>query len=147
MVPTAFPLDGRATIRPNDPFSILHLLLIPALLVPVLLPLGAAQQQYEANAQTDCYGTNGSSVLGYTCSGKNKNNPLPSCTAYLAFRSAPPYSSPVTVSYLLNATATAVAAANGGVPAAYPVVDSACSLLPSPARARRRDTTSTTPPT
>lgn len=52
--------------------------------------------------------------------------------AYLAFRPAPPdYASPIAVSYLLNATAPAVAAANA-VPVASPVEGSSLLLVPVP---------------
>lgn len=114
-----------------------HLFLAPAALVlvmvMVLLPPAVAQQAYEANAQTDCYANNGSSVLGYTCRRSKNGTASPrSCDAYLAFRSAPPYySSPIAVSYLLNATAPAVAAANA-VPVASPVEDSRLLLVPVP---------------
>ncbi|KAG8094855.1 hypothetical protein GUJ93_ZPchr0012g19375 [Zizania palustris] len=96
----------------------------------VLTPLAAAQQQYEANAQTDCYADNGSTVLGYTCG----NNPVtsPPCTAYLTFCSAPPsYASPITVSYLLNASVPAVAATNA-VPVASPIPRDSLLLVPVP---------------
>ncbi|CAN6306169.1 unnamed protein product [Urochloa humidicola] len=75
---------------PSSPHCRLFLLLLaPAALM--VLPPAAAQQPYEANAQTDCYTNNGSSVLGYTCrrrSSTNSSSPR-SCDAYLAFRSAP----------------------------------------------------------
>uniref|UniRef100_A0A0E0LDN7 Protein kinase domain-containing protein n=1 Tax=Oryza punctata TaxID=4537 RepID=A0A0E0LDN7_ORYPU len=99
------------------------------LLLVVLLaaPMAAAQQQYEANAQDDCDTDNGSSVLGYTCATAS-----PPCTAYLTFRSAPPsYASPITVSYLLNASVPAVAAANA-VPVAPPVARDGLLLVPVP---------------
>ncbi|CAN6312231.1 unnamed protein product [Urochloa humidicola] len=114
-----------------------HLLLLLAPAVLMVLPPAAAQQPYEANAQTDCSTNNGSSVLGYTCrrsSSTNSSSSSPrSCDAYLAFRSAPPagYSSPISVSYLLNATAPAVAAANG-VPVSSPVEASGLLLVPVP---------------
>ena len=112
----------------------IHHLLISFLLA--LLPLASAQQEYEANAQSDCYANNGSSVLGYTCS-KSKSNHANSssasasaCTTYLAFRSdLPGYGSPITVAYLLNASASAVAAANS-VPIASPVQNGSLLLVP-----------------
>ena len=112
----------------------IHHLLISFLLA--LLPLASAQQEYEANAQSDCYANNGSSVLGYTCS-KSKSNHANSssasasaCTTYLAFRSnLPGYGSPITVAYLLNASASAVAAANS-VPVASAVQNGSLLLVP-----------------
>ncbi|EAZ01736.1 hypothetical protein OsI_23764 [Oryza sativa Indica Group] len=101
------------------------------LLVLLAVPMTAAQQQYEANAQGDCYTDNGSSVLGYTC-GTAASPPPPPCTAYLTFRSAPPsYASPITVSYLLNASVPAVAAANS-VPVSPPVARDGLLLVPVP---------------
>ncbi|CAL4923318.1 unnamed protein product [Urochloa decumbens] len=110
------PHHGRAG-RPAACHRLFFFLLAPAALI-MLLPPAAAQQPYEANAQTDCYTNNGSSVLGYTCrrrgSGGGGGNATQACDAYLAFRSAPAggYSSPISVSYLLNATAPAVLDAN-----------------------------------
>ncbi|CAL4940135.1 unnamed protein product [Urochloa decumbens] len=131
------PHHGRAG-RPaaSACHRLFFFLLAPAALI-MLLPSAAAQQPYEANAQTDCYTNNGSSVLGYTCrrrgSGGGGGNATQACDAYLAFRSAPAagYSSPISVSYLLNATAPAVAAANG-VPVASPVEASGLLLVPVP---------------
>uniref|UniRef100_A0A0D9X7U7 Protein kinase domain-containing protein n=1 Tax=Leersia perrieri TaxID=77586 RepID=A0A0D9X7U7_9ORYZ len=99
------------------------------LILVVLLPsMAAAQQQYEANAQLDCYTNNGSSVLGYTC----RPSRASSCTAYLTFRSAPPtYASPITVSYLLNATVPTVAAANT-IPISSPIPRDGLLLVPVP---------------
>uniref|UniRef100_A0A453NNA8 LysM domain-containing protein n=1 Tax=Aegilops tauschii subsp. strangulata TaxID=200361 RepID=A0A453NNA8_AEGTS len=85
-----------------------------------------AQQQYEANKQLNCYGTNGSSVLGYTCNATAAARP---CASYVVFRSSPPYDSPVTISYLLNATTAALAGANA-VPTVSPVAASRLVLAP-----------------
>ncbi|XP_066361007.1 protein LYK5-like [Miscanthus floridulus] len=55
---------------------------------------------------------------------------VPACTAYLTFRPAPPfYTSPVSVSYLLNANASAVAAANNITLAELPVLPNNHKLL------------------
>ncbi|KAM3206833.1 hypothetical protein ACQJBY_062166 [Aegilops geniculata] len=100
------------------------------LLALVLFPLAAAQQEYQANAQSDCYANNGSSVLGYTCTSTSSSPPA--CDTYVAFRSdLPSYGSPVTVAYLLNASAPAVAAAND-VPVASPVRNNTLLLVPVP---------------
>ncbi|KAM3196104.1 hypothetical protein ACQJBY_071996 [Aegilops geniculata] len=100
------------------------------LLALALLSLAAeAQQEYQANAQSDCYANNGSSVLGYTCTNTSSS---PACATYLAFRSElPSYGSPVTVAYLLNASAPAIAAAND-VPVASPVRNNTLLLVPVP---------------
>uniref|UniRef100_J3MG00 Protein kinase domain-containing protein n=1 Tax=Oryza brachyantha TaxID=4533 RepID=J3MG00_ORYBR len=119
--------DGRFRLPAALSVDLLLLLHLVLVLLP---PLAAAQQQYEANAQTDCDADNGSSVLGYTC-GDPATSP-PSCTAYLTFRSAPPrYASPITVSYLLNASVPAVAAANA-VPVPVPVPADGLLLVPVP---------------
>ncbi|XP_044419287.1 protein LYK5 [Triticum aestivum] len=104
-----------------------------ALALLVLLAVAAprcrvarAQQQYEANKQLNCYGTNGSSVLGYTCNATAAARP---CASYVVFRSSPPYDSPVTISYLLNATPAALAGANA-VPTVSPVAASRLVLAP-----------------
>ncbi|KAF0935698.1 hypothetical protein E2562_035746 [Oryza meyeriana var. granulata] len=88
-----------------------------AFLLLILLAVAApecrvarAQQEYEANLQNDCYARNGSSTLGYTC---NATAAVATCDAYLVFRASPPlYASAVSISYLLNVTPAAVAAAN-----------------------------------
>ncbi|KAF7093154.1 hypothetical protein CFC21_095583 [Triticum aestivum] len=100
------------------------------LLALALIPLAAAQQEYQANAQSDCYANNGSSVLGYTCT--NTSSSPPACDTYLAFRSdLPSYGSPITVAFLLNASAPAIAAANH-VPVAAPVRNNTLLLVPVP---------------
>ncbi|KAK3156246.1 hypothetical protein QOZ80_2AG0104730 [Eleusine coracana subsp. coracana] len=103
-----------------------------ALTLALLLLAGAAraQQEYEANKQNACYATNGSSVLGYVCNA-TRSAPPPPCDAYLIYRSAPPYSSAVTVSYLLNATPSAVAAATGATTVS-PLATSSLVLAPVP---------------
>ncbi|KAF0931420.1 hypothetical protein E2562_004548 [Oryza meyeriana var. granulata] len=134
MLPPRFrSRDGRARLPAALSVDLHHYhhhhLLLLLLLLFLFPPLAAAQQQYEANAQTDCYADNGSSVLGYTC-----GNPAtsPPCTAYLTFRSVPPsYASPITVSYLLNASVPAVAAANA-VPISSPVPPDGMLLVPVP---------------
>ncbi|KAF7046035.1 hypothetical protein CFC21_055090, partial [Triticum aestivum] len=99
------------------------------LLALAVFPLAAAQQEYQANAQSDCYANNGSSVLGYTCTNTSS---LLACATYVAFRSdLPSYSSPVTVAYLLNASAPAITAAND-VPVASPVRNNTLLLVPVP---------------
>ncbi|CAN6207211.1 unnamed protein product [Urochloa humidicola] len=69
-------------------------------------------------------------TLVYPC---NPSIPAPPCTAYLTFLSAPPlYSSPLSVSYLLNASAAAVAAANNIDLAVSPVPDTHLIFVPVP---------------
>uniref|UniRef100_R7WD50 Protein kinase APK1A, chloroplastic n=1 Tax=Aegilops tauschii TaxID=37682 RepID=R7WD50_AEGTA len=100
------------------------------LLALALFPLTAAQQEYQANGQSDCYVNNGSSVLGYTCT--NTSSSPPACATYVAFRSdLPSFGSPITVAYLLNASAPAVAAANN-VPVASLVRNNTLLLVPVP---------------
>ncbi|XP_044361927.1 protein LYK5-like [Triticum aestivum] len=100
------------------------------LLALALFPLAAAQHEYQANAQSDCYANNGSSVLGYTCS--DNSSSIPACATYVAFRSdLPSYGSTVTVAYLLNASAPAIATAND-VPVASPVRNNTLLLVPVP---------------
>ncbi|KAF7078710.1 hypothetical protein CFC21_083096 [Triticum aestivum] len=59
-----------------------------ALALLAVLAVARGQQQYEANAQTNCYGRNGSSVLGYTC---NTTAAAAPCATYVVFRSSPPH--------------------------------------------------------
>lgn len=107
---------------------------LPAAALALLLLAGAgrAQQQYQRNKQNDCYGATGNtSVVGYTCSATG-SAPPPPCSAYLVYRSAPPlYASAVSISYLLNATPAAVAAATGASTVA-PLAASSLVLAPVP---------------
>uniref|UniRef100_A0A0E0JWP9 Protein kinase domain-containing protein n=1 Tax=Oryza punctata TaxID=4537 RepID=A0A0E0JWP9_ORYPU len=102
-------------------------------LVIVLLLLAVAaraQQEYEANLQNACYATNASSTLGYTCNATSAA--AAPCDAYLLFRSSPPlYASAVSISYLLNATAAAVADSNAVDPVS-PVAADRLVLAPVP---------------
>ncbi|KAL6888821.1 hypothetical protein ACP4OV_009847 [Aristida adscensionis] len=99
------------------------------LLLLLLLHRAAAQQDYEANAQNACYARNDSSVLGYTC---NATAAPPPCDAYLIFRAAPPtFDTPVSISYLLNASVPAVAAANAA-PTVTPLAAARLVLAPVP---------------
>ncbi|KAM0868782.1 hypothetical protein ACQ4PT_041118 [Festuca glaucescens] len=110
-----------------------------ALALLVLLAVAAprcrvarAQQGYEANAQDNCYGRNDSTVLGYTCNATAAA--AAPCASYLVFRSSPPYyQSPVSISYLLNLSPSAVADANA-VPTVSPVAASQLVLAPVPCR-------------
>ncbi|KAG2649148.1 protein LYK5-like [Panicum virgatum] len=108
----------------------------PAAALPLilLLLLAAApargQQEYEANKQNACYATNASSVLGYVCNATTAS--ARACDSYLVFRAAPPlYESPLSISYLLNASVPATAAATG-VPAVSPLAASRLVLAPVP---------------
>ncbi|OAY65277.1 Protein LYK5 [Ananas comosus] len=86
-----------------------------------------AQQEYENNEQDNCYGTNGSSTLGYSCSGGGSR----SCTAYLTFRAAAPsYQSPVDISNLLSADAANISSVNGAADASSPLPDGRPVLVP-----------------
>ncbi|VAI56664.1 unnamed protein product [Triticum turgidum subsp. durum] len=100
-----------------------------ALALLAILAVARGQQQYEANAQTNCYGRNGSSVLGYTCNATAAAAP---CATYVVFRSSPPYyGTAVSISYLLGSDPAAVAEANG-VPTVSPLADSRLVLAPVP---------------
>ncbi|PKA56570.1 Protein LYK5 [Apostasia shenzhenica] len=57
-----------------------------------------AQQPYINNAQLNCYATNASSALGYSCNGLR-----PSCQSFLTFRAESPYLSPPLIAFLLSA--------------------------------------------
>ena len=110
---------------------------LPAAALPLLLLLLLAaapargQQEYEANKQNACYATNASSVLGYVCNATTAS--ARACDSYLVFRASPPlYSSPVSISYLLNASVPATATATGGVPAVSPLPASSLVLAPVP---------------
>lgn len=110
------------------PASALLALLLLLLLAAAASP-ARAQQEYEANKQDNCYGTNASSVLGYTCNGTAAAR---ACDSYLIYRSAPPlYGSPVSISYLLNASVADVASANA-VPTVSPLAASSLALAPVP---------------
>ncbi|KAF8691368.1 hypothetical protein HU200_040499 [Digitaria exilis] len=105
------------------------LVLLPLLLL--LLAAGArGQQEYEANKQDACYATNASSVLGYTCNATTAATN--SCSTYLVFRSSPPYATPVTISYLLNASPSAVADATAVPSTVSTLPASALALVPVP---------------
>ncbi|TVU08218.1 hypothetical protein EJB05_41614, partial [Eragrostis curvula] len=116
---TRLPFHGRAE-RPSAMFSICIRLLIPAATKPTRRPTAIP-----TTPAAPSWATPAAKAINATAS------PRSSCTAYLAFRSAAPYSSPITVSYLLNATATVVAAANA-VPVANPVADAGILLVPVP---------------
>ncbi|CAO2044889.1 unnamed protein product [Urochloa humidicola] len=88
---------------PGLPSAALPLLLI--LLLAAAAP-ARGQQEYEANKQNACYATNSSSVLGYTCNATTSSTP--SCSSYLIFRSNPPYTTAVTIAYLLNTSPSTI---------------------------------------
>ncbi|CAN6216248.1 unnamed protein product [Urochloa humidicola] len=114
MLRPCLPYRARRITRASLlPATVLLLLLTEA------LPLGLSS---ESNATTFAF--------GYPC---NLSAPAVPCTAYLAFRSTPPYyTSPVSVSYLLNANASAVAAANNITLAVAPVPSQHMLLVPVP---------------
>uniref|UniRef100_A0A0D9VD86 Protein kinase domain-containing protein n=1 Tax=Leersia perrieri TaxID=77586 RepID=A0A0D9VD86_9ORYZ len=97
-------------------------------------PVARAQQEYEANLQNDCYARNTSSTLGYTCNAATTTtSPSPPCDAYLIFRSSPPlYSSAVSISFLLNTTASTLAAFNSIDDPVTPIPSSHLVLAPIP---------------
>ncbi|EES04677.1 protein LYK5 [Sorghum bicolor] len=113
-------------MAPPPPAAALALLvLVLAAAVPA-----RAQQEYEANKQNACYATNASSVLGYTCNATTASTPA--CDSYLIFRSSPSYyDTPVSISYLLNSSVSATAAANA-VPTVSPLAASSLVLVPVP---------------
>lgn len=104
-----------------------------ALALLLLAAAARAQQEYVANKQNACDSTNGSSVLGYTCNATSSGSPPPPpCDAYLIYRSAPPlYASPVSISYLLNVSAPAVAVATA-VSTVAPLAASRLVMAPVP---------------
>ncbi|KAK8963036.1 Protein LYK5 [Platanthera guangdongensis] len=73
-----------------------HLLLFVFLFF--FLSFSHAQQSYISNFQLNCYDTNSSSALGYSC-----NAPQSSCSSFLIFRAQSPYVSPALISFLLSA--------------------------------------------
>uniref|UniRef100_A0A0D3GIU0 Protein kinase domain-containing protein n=1 Tax=Oryza barthii TaxID=65489 RepID=A0A0D3GIU0_9ORYZ len=98
----------------------------------VFLRLASAYQR-PSDAHIDCIDI--FCLGGYTCS---ETTATTSCTAYLTFRSDPPlYSSPLSVAYLLNATASAVAAANSVPLAVSPVDGTQLLLVPVPCSCNR----------
>ncbi|KAL5207076.1 hypothetical protein ABZP36_031511 [Zizania latifolia] len=110
------------------------LALFAVLLLAVAAPGCRAQQEYEANVQLNCYGSNSSSALGYSCNATAAAGGAPPrpCDAYLVYRSAPPlYASAVSISYLLNVTPAAVAGANA-VATVSPVDADRLVLVPLP---------------
>ncbi|CAL4970870.1 unnamed protein product [Urochloa decumbens] len=88
-----------------------------------------AQQEYEANKQNACYATNASSVLGYTCNATTTSSP--SCDSYLVFRSNPPYTTAVTISYLLNSSPSTISTFTP-TPTVSPVATNSLVLAPIP---------------
>ncbi|TKY57014.1 LYK5 protein [Spatholobus suberectus] len=77
------------------------------LLLTSSVPKSQSQQEYVNNKQLRCDNNDFNSTKGNRC------NSVPSCASYLTFKSSQPdYSSAVTISYLLNSTATVIAAAN-----------------------------------
>ncbi|XP_066318080.1 protein LYK5-like [Miscanthus floridulus] len=115
--------------QPPLPAAALALLVL--LLLAAAAPVPArAQQEYEANKQNACYATNTSSVLGYTCNATTASTPA--CDSYLIFRSSPAYyDTPISISYLLNSSVSATAAANA-VPTLSPLTASSLVLVPVP---------------
>ncbi|KAK9292392.1 hypothetical protein L1049_020359 [Liquidambar formosana] len=68
--------------------------------------LSHCQQAYVNNKQNDCYNLY-PTTQGYLCNGPQK-----SCKSFVAFRSNPPYDSPLTIAYLLGSEASNIAAIN-----------------------------------
>ena len=120
---------AAAPPRPREVASVtaaLALLVLLAAAAPA-----AAQQEYEANAQDNCYGRNDSTVLGYTCNATTAARAAP-CASYAVFRASPPrYDSPVSISYILNLSPSAVAGANS-VPTVSPLAANRLVLVPVP---------------
>uniref|UniRef100_A0A0E0C901 Protein kinase domain-containing protein n=1 Tax=Oryza meridionalis TaxID=40149 RepID=A0A0E0C901_9ORYZ len=105
---------------------------VPNLIFLVFLRLASAYQR-PSDAHIDCIDS--FCLGGYTCS---ETTATTSCTAYLTFRSDPPlYSSPLSVAYLLNATPSAVAAANSVPLAVSPVDGTQLLLVPVPCSCNR----------
>ncbi|CAN6271768.1 unnamed protein product [Urochloa humidicola] len=103
---------------------------LPLLLFFLLAAAGVrGQQEYEANKQNACYATNSSSVLGYTCNATTSSTP--SCSSYLIFRSNPPYSTAVTISYLLNTSPSTITTSTP-TPTVSPIPSSTLTLAPIP---------------
>ncbi|GAB2301015.1 hypothetical protein Dimus_035051 [Dionaea muscipula] len=75
------------------------LLLMPLILHPRFCH---GQQAYVSNNQLKCT-ENFTDTNGFLC-----NGPLSSCTAYLTFRSNPPYNTPPNIAFLLNADSSAM---------------------------------------
>ncbi|KAK8937162.1 Protein LYK5 [Platanthera zijinensis] len=71
------------------------------------LSFSHAQQSYISNFQLNCYNTNSSSALGYSC-----NAPQSSCSSFLIFRAQSPYVSPALISFLLSADAANISRLN-----------------------------------
>ncbi|CAN6277827.1 unnamed protein product [Urochloa humidicola] len=113
------------------------LLLTPPLPLLLLLLLAAAaspahaQQEYEANKQNACYATNASTVLGYVCNATTSSSPQSSCDSYLVFRSNPPYTTAVSISYLLNTSPSTITTSTP-TPTVSPISTSALVLAPIP---------------
>ncbi|KAL0910200.1 hypothetical protein M5K25_021153 [Dendrobium thyrsiflorum] len=83
----------------------LHLLVLVLLLF--LFSSCYSQQPYINNVQANCYGSNASSALGYTCNGVEH-----SCTSFLTFRAKSPYLSPAVIAFLLSADASNISRLN-----------------------------------
>lgn len=89
-------------------FSELYIfLLLAATLQSVLEPV-QAQQEYVANHQLDCQNKNFNS----TTKGYLKNGPQSSCQSYITFRSGQPYTTPISIGFLLNAVPDQIASIN-----------------------------------
>ncbi|XP_020592581.1 protein LYK5 [Phalaenopsis equestris] len=86
----------------STPSLLLHLLLLF-----LFLSSSYSQQPYINNVQDNCYGSNASSALGYSCNGAEQ-----SCTSFLTFRAESPYLSPAVIAFLLSADATNISRLN-----------------------------------
>ncbi|KAK7320534.1 hypothetical protein VNO77_30089 [Canavalia gladiata] len=87
------------------------------------IPKSKAQQEYVNNKQLNC-GTEFNSTKGNLC------NSIPSCTSYLTFKSSSPsYNTPSSISYLLNATPSLIAAANN-ITDVQPIADDTMVTVP-----------------
>ncbi|KAH0453653.1 hypothetical protein IEQ34_017977 [Dendrobium chrysotoxum] len=87
--------------------TILFVRLLVLLLVLLFFSSCYSQQPYINNVQANCYGSNASSALGYTCNGVEH-----SCTSFLTFRAKSPYLSPAVIAFLLSADASNISRLN-----------------------------------
>ncbi|WVY91934.1 hypothetical protein V8G54_037448 [Vigna mungo] len=71
------------------------------------IPKSESQQAYVDNKQLDCHRNDTNATHGNLC------NSVPSCASYLTFKSSlPDYTTSISISYLLNSSTPAMAAAN-----------------------------------
>ncbi|PKA52841.1 Protein LYK5 [Apostasia shenzhenica] len=81
--------------------------LLRLLILLLHLLASKAQQPYINNAQLNCYASNASSALGYSCNGLSS-----SCPSFLTFRARSPYLSPALIAFLLSANTENVSRIN-----------------------------------